>query len=75
MNNKIKSIVELTILLLFISVNGCDKKDKQTNNPNPALFKNQLEALDKAYQVQGVLQNSADQQRKTIDNNSINNQN
>ena len=66
MNN----ILKLTALMLFISVTGCDEKDKQAKTPNSVLFKNQLETLDQAKHVEGILQNSADEQRKTIDDSA-----
>lgn len=65
-----KNTLKWTALLIFISVAGCDKKDKQAKAPNPVLFKNQLEALDQAKHVESVLQNSADEQRKTIEDNA-----
>ena len=61
-----------TALLLFISVTGCDEQDKQAKTPNPVLFKNQLETLDQVKHVEDILQNSADEQRKTIDDNAYN---
>ncbi|WP_262967336.1 hypothetical protein [Methylobacter psychrophilus] len=55
------------LLLLFIAVIGCEEKDKQVKAPDPVVFKSQLEALDKAKQVEQILQDKAAQQRKTID--------
>jgi hypothetical protein len=55
------------LLLLFIAVTGCEEKDKQAKAPDPVVFKSQLEALDKAKQVEQILQDKAAQQRKTID--------
>jgi len=69
-----KSILKLTtILLLFISITGCEEKDQQAKTPEPAAFKTQLEALKKAKQVEQILQDEASQQRKMIDE-STNNQ-
>jgi hypothetical protein len=63
-----QSILKLTaILLLFVSIAGCEEKDKQAKASDPVVFKTQREALDKAKQVERVLQNEATQQRKTID--------
>jgi hypothetical protein len=63
-----QSILKLTaILLLFISIAGCEEKDKQAKVPDPVMFKTQREALDKAKQVESTLQDAAAQQRKTID--------
>ena len=67
---QMKNTLKWTALLLFISVTGCDKKEKQAKTPNPVLFKNQLETLDQAKHVEGILQNSADEQRKTIDDSA-----
>ena len=63
---QIKNTLKWTALLLFISVTGCNEEDKQAKIPNPVL-KNQLEAFDQTKNVEGILQNSADEQRKTID--------
>ena len=60
-------ILKLTAILLLISIIGCEEKDKQAKVPDPVMFKTQREALDKAKQVEGVLQDEAAQQRKTID--------
>ena len=68
-----KYILKLTILLLLTSIKGCEEKDKQAHKPEPAEFKTQLEALEKAKQVEQILQNEAAQQRKMIDE-STNNQ-
>jgi predicted small lipoprotein YifL len=63
-----RSILKLTaILLLFVSIAGCEEKDKQAKASDPVVFKTQREALDKAKQVESTLQDAAAQQRKTID--------
>ncbi len=63
-----QSILKLTaILLLFVSIAGCEEKDKQAKASDPVVFKTQREALDKAKQVESTLQDAAEQQRKTID--------
>jgi predicted small lipoprotein YifL len=62
-----KLIIKLTTMLLFISITGCGEKDKQAKTSDPVVLKTQLEALDKAKQVEGMLQDAAAQQRKTID--------
>ena len=62
-----KLIINLTTILLFISITGCGEKDKQAKTSEPVVLKTQLEALDKAKQVEGMLQDAAVQQRKTID--------
>jgi hypothetical protein len=63
-----RSILKLTaILLLFVSIAGCEEKDKQAKASDPVVFKTQREALDKTKQVESTLQDAAAQQRKTID--------
>jgi hypothetical protein len=63
-----KLIIQLTAMLLFISISGCgEEQDKQTKAPNPVVLKTQREALDKAKQVESTLQDAAAQQRKAID--------
>ena len=62
-----KLIIKLTTMLLFILITGCGEKDKQAEASDPVVFKTQLEALDKAKQVERMLQDAAVQQSKTID--------
>jgi hypothetical protein len=62
-----KLIFNVMTILLFISITGCGEQDKQTNAYEPAVLKTQLETLDKAKQVEGMLQDAAAQQRKAID--------
>jgi len=62
-----KLIIKLTAMLLFISITGCGEQDKQAKAPDPAVLKTQMEALNKANQVERMLQDVAVQQRKTID--------
>ena len=65
-----KLIIKLTAMLLFISLTGCGEQDKQAKESDPAVLKTQLEALDKAKQVESTLQDAAAQQRKAIDENT-----
>ena len=65
-----KLIIKLTAVLLVISTTGCGEKDEQTKTSAPVVLKNQLEALDKAKKVEGMLQDAAEQQRKTIDDST-----
>jgi hypothetical protein len=62
-----KLIIKLTTMLLFISITACGDQDKQAKASDPVVLKTQLEALDKAKQVERMLQDAAVQQRKTID--------
>jgi hypothetical protein len=65
-----KLIIILTGLLLFISIVGCGKQDEQAKAADPVVLKTQLEALDKAKQVERILQDEAERQHKTIDESS-----
>ncbi|MEI7995397.1 MAG: hypothetical protein WCH01_10895 [Methylococcaceae bacterium] len=65
-----KLIIKLTAVLLVISTTGCGEKDEQTKTSAPVVLKNQLEALDKAKKVEGILQDAAEQQRKTINDST-----
>ena len=67
-----KIIIKLTTVLLFIAIAGCGEKDKQAKTSDPVVFKTQMEALDKAKQVESTLQDAAAQQRKTIDESADN---
>jgi len=62
-----KLIIKLTAVLLVISNTGCGEKGEQPKTSDPVVLKTQLEALDKAKKVEGMLQDAAEQQRKTID--------
>ena len=66
-----KLIIILTAVLLVISGTGCDEKGQQAKTSDPVVLKTQLEALDKAKKVEGILQDAAEQQRKTIDDSTI----
>jgi hypothetical protein len=61
-----KLIIKLTTMLLFISITACGDQDKQAKASDPVVLKTQLEDLDKAKQVERMLQDAAVQQRKTI---------
>jgi hypothetical protein len=67
---QMKIIIKLTTMLLFISIIACGEKDKQADVSDPVVLKTQREALDKAKQVEHMLQDAAAQQRKTIDENT-----
>jgi uncharacterized protein YcfL len=53
-------LIVLTLLLLA----GCDSR---TSNPPPDIMKTQRETMNKAKEVGQVLQQSADQERKQVD--------
>lgn len=65
-----KSINKAMILLAAIVVVGCDKEENPTQPPQPTLFKTQQEALEKAKQVEGVIQDADDKKRALIDEQS-----
>lgn len=67
-----KLIIILTEILLFISIVGCSEPDKPAKASDPVVLKTQLEALGKAKQVERKLHDEAAQQRKTIDENTNN---
>jgi hypothetical protein len=67
-----KSILKMTALLWFISIAGCSEQDKPAKAEDPVALKTQLEALNKAKQVERMLQDEALQQRKTIDESTHN---
>jgi len=60
------------VVLLFIAITGCGEQDKPAKASDPAVFKTQLEALNKAKQVERTLQDAAAQQRRTIDESTDN---
>lgn len=63
-----KSFSGITLLLLFIAISGCSKEEeKDIPTEKPAAFKAELDA---AKQVNGVVQDAAAQQRKSIDEQS-----
>jgi hypothetical protein len=68
-----KLIFKMVAILWFISIAGCGEQDKPAKVADLVVLQTQLEALDKAKQVERMLQDAAVQQRKTIDVN-INNQ-
>jgi hypothetical protein len=67
-----KLIFKMTAILWFISISGCEERDKSAKTTVPVVLKTQLEALDKAKQVERMLQDTAEQQRKTIDESAHN---
>ena len=64
-------IINLTAVLLVISTTGCGEKGEQGKTSDHVVLKTQLEALDKAKKVDGMLQDAAEQQRKTIEDSTI----
>jgi hypothetical protein len=61
-------MIILTTMLLSLSISGCGKQDQQARSSDPVALKTQLqlETLDKAKQVEGMLLDSAAHQRKII---------
>jgi hypothetical protein len=64
---QMKLIIKLTVVLLVISTTGCSEKDEQPKTSAPVVLKTQLESLDKAKKVEGMLQEAAEQKRNSID--------
>ena len=62
-----KLIFKIMSILWFISITGCGEQDNPPKAADPVVFKTQLDALDKAKQVERMVQDAAAQQRKTID--------
>ncbi|MDD5267473.1 MAG: hypothetical protein PHO08_10140 [Methylococcales bacterium] len=63
-------IIKLTAVLLVILTTGCGEQDDQAKSSDPVVLKTQLESLNKAKKVEGILQDAAEQQRKTIDDST-----
>ncbi len=64
----IKTIIFLISILLFIS--ACSDDDNATSENKGSgdhVWKEQTQALDKAKEVDGLLKDATDQQRKIID--------
>ncbi|MCX7099857.1 MAG: hypothetical protein NTV43_18335 [Methylococcales bacterium] len=63
-----KSPNTLIPLLLLAFISGCGGQDEPTPQPKaPVVFQGQLEALEKAKQVEGMLKNDEENQRKLIE--------
>lgn len=64
-----KSISKIIALVLAMLANGCgeQKQEAPAKAAEPAVFKTQLEAMDKAKQVEGVVQEADERQREAID--------
>lgn len=65
-----KSSVKVIALMAAIVAGGCDKQEEPAKLEGAAVFKAQQEALDKAKQVEGVIQDASDRQRGLIDEQS-----
>ncbi len=66
-----KSIGKVIALMVVIVAGGCDKQQEEPAKPEGvAIFKTQQEALEKAKQVEGVIQDADEQQREQIDEQS-----
>lgn len=65
-----KLIINVLVMLLTLSITGCNKDDKPVKAADSAAFKAPLEALEKSKQVEANVLDAAEQQRKTIDEQS-----
>lgn len=64
----IKTIIFLALGLLFVS--ACSDEDKATSENKPGgdhVWKEQTQAIDKTKEVEGLLKDISEQQRKIID--------
>ena len=64
----IREIIFLALVLLFIS--ACSDEDKGTSENKPGgdhVWKEQTKAIDKTKEVEGLLKDVSEQQRKIID--------
>jgi len=64
----------LIFMSLFIVI-GCSSEDSSPTKSKPSnehIFKNQVQAIEKAKEVEVLLQNAADQQRKAIEEQTKN---
>lgn len=59
--------IHLTIALTLAVLNGCGDQDPSVNKPAPAVFTSQQQALEKAKQVEGIIQDRDLEQREVID--------
>lgn len=62
-----KLILKMAAALALVSVIGCNQDDKQAKPADTGMLKTQLETLDQAKQVEQVLQDTAEQQRKKVE--------
>ncbi len=62
-----QSISRVTVILVLASINGCGQDDKPVTAANTGVLKTQLETLEQSKQVEQVLQDSAEQQRQKIE--------
>jgi len=64
----------LIFMSLFIVI-GCSSEDNsatKSKSSDEHIFKNQVQAIEKAKEVEVLLQNAADQQRKAIEEQTKN---
>jgi len=61
---------QIVIFMSLLIVTGCSSEDSSSTKSNPgdeSILKKQMQAIEKANEVESLLQNSADQQRKEIE--------
>ncbi len=65
----IKKIIILATALMLVSACSDDEQgSSEDKGSGDHVWKEQTQTIDKAKEVEGLLQNAADQQRKAIDN-------
>ncbi|MFI3187403.1 MAG: hypothetical protein QX198_15620 [Methylococcaceae bacterium] len=60
-------IIKVAMMLMLVSVVGCDTDDKPIKAVDTGLLKTQREALEQAKQVEQGLKDAAEQQRQKIE--------
>ncbi len=60
-----KSILVLLSFLGLVTISGCDSEPPKSKIKNP--LAGQVDALKKAKEVEGILKDAAEKQRKSID--------
>jgi outer membrane murein-binding lipoprotein Lpp len=62
-----KLVIRLAIILMLVSLVGCDGEDKSDEATDKRLFNTQREALEGAKQVEQETEDAAEQQRQKIE--------
>ena len=68
MGIQIKTLISILISCSFIVLTGCDSEPPKSKIKNP--LSGQVDALKKAKEVEGILLDAAEKQRKSIEDMS-----
>ena len=60
-------LIRVAVILMLVSIAGCNKDDKQVEAVNPEQLKTQRETLEQSKLVEQQVQDAADQQRQKIE--------